>query len=221
MDGVVLFEGRRDEARKRQDVVPQAIVRRGGAGEPLRARGHDLIGPGVQEAARIRLIGPSANVLEPPFEGAHHAVVVRRPAAVLVTPDALFQQMHGRRTTDYSGGPASAANLALVVPPGLPQWNAQVTYRVERTVRERVPFSGPVEQFSGLVEYIFQHGETPNIGGHAGEYHRVLHTVNKGSAVGSNWRSALLSALGTVKGYYHFPLRVSFFKIAESFSHSA
>jgi hypothetical protein len=41
-------------------------------------------------------------------------------------------------------------NLLLEVAPGFPQWNAQVTY-----------FTGFVEKFSDLVEYVFQHGEPP------------------------------------------------------------
>jgi hypothetical protein len=51
------------------------------------------------------------------------------------------------------------SRLALIVPPRLPQWNARVTYTVERTVLGRHPFSGLAEQFSELVEHMFQHGE--------------------------------------------------------------
>lgn len=53
----------------------------------------------------------------------------------------------------------ASANPALEVPPGLPHWNARVTHTVERAVRRRLPFSGLVEQFPGLVEHMFQHGE--------------------------------------------------------------
>jgi hypothetical protein len=72
----------------------------------------------------------------------------------------------GRCAHDYTPGALGSAqnegltNLALEVPPRPPQWNARVMYTVARIVYPGLPFSGLIEQFSGLVEQLFQHDET-------------------------------------------------------------
>ena len=60
----------------------------------------------------------------------------------------------------------ASANLALEVPPRLPHRNARVTYTVGRAVRERLAFSGLVEQFSDLVKQMFQHSGPRDSLGH-------------------------------------------------------
>jgi hypothetical protein len=54
----------------------------------------------------------------------------------------------------------ASANLGLEVPPGPPDWNAYVTH-----------IDNLAEQFPELVEQVFQHNDSQNIGGVDAEYH--------------------------------------------------
>jgi ribosome-associated translation inhibitor RaiA len=56
---------------------------------------------------------------------------------------------------EYDGSRGESGNVTLEVPPGSPDWHAHVTH-----------ISGLAEQFSDLVEDMFQRGEAQNIGEH-------------------------------------------------------
>lgn len=95
VDGIVLGPGRRVGGREREDAVGgEAIVGGGRDSVEVVAARESFRDPTVKEGARVGVIGAAADVLEAPGEGEDAAVVVHRPATVLVAADGLFEPAH-------------------------------------------------------------------------------------------------------------------------------
>ena len=95
VDGVVLGPGRRVGGGEGEDAVGgKAVVGGGRGGVEVVAARESFRDPAVEEGARVGVIGAAADVLEAPGEGEDAAVVVHRPATMLVAADGLFEPAH-------------------------------------------------------------------------------------------------------------------------------
>src|SRR5256885_9272572 len=92
---VVLGIGRSNRAGKRQHAfIVQPIICCWRRLKPFPAPSDRVRRVLVQECRGIGLPRSALQMLKPPLQGAHHAVIVRRPAPVFVSPNSLFKPIH-------------------------------------------------------------------------------------------------------------------------------
>src|SRR5882724_7235520 len=100
---VVLGIGRSDRAGKRQHAfIVHPIVSCRRRLEPFPAPSDRVRRVLVQECRGVALPRSAVQMLKPPLKGTHHAVIVRRPAPVLVPPNSFFKPVHIRETFSTS-----------------------------------------------------------------------------------------------------------------------
>src|SRR5712671_6517662 len=101
VNGIVLRPRRLDRAGECQDILlVQAVIRCWRSVIPLFAIRQDAVGVGAHEFAWIRVPGGTTDVFQSPGKRAHQTVVVRLPAALLITVDAACEPVvHSKRYT--------------------------------------------------------------------------------------------------------------------------
>src|SRR5882757_2723130 len=99
VNGIVLRPRRLDRAGKGQDILlVQAVIRRWRSVIPLFAIRQDAVGVRAHEFAWIRVLSGTTDMFQSPGKRAHQTVVVRLPAALLVTVDAACEPVvHSKR----------------------------------------------------------------------------------------------------------------------------
>src|SRR5256885_14452950 len=101
--GVVLGIRRPNRAGKRQHAfIVQPIISCWRRLEPFPAPCDRVRRVLVQECRGVGLPRSALQMLKPPPKRTHHAVIVRRPAPVFVSPNSLFKPIHIRETFSIS-----------------------------------------------------------------------------------------------------------------------
>src|ERR1700730_5681261 len=92
MDGVVLRPGRPHGTGKGQNVIGiELVISRRRRRVPCLAALDRPARKGAEEFSGIRMLRWSADVFQPPREGAHEAVVIRLPTTLLVSEDVTLE----------------------------------------------------------------------------------------------------------------------------------
>src|SRR6267154_1678847 len=101
VNGIVFRPRRPDRAGKCQNILlVQAVVRCWRSVIPLFAIHQDAVRVRAHEFAWIRVLGGTTDVFQSPGKRAHQTVVVRLPAALLITVDAACEPVvHSKRYT--------------------------------------------------------------------------------------------------------------------------
>jgi len=95
LHSVVFWPRRRMSRGKGEEVVRgQVVIGSGRDGVEIVAARESFGDPAIEEGARIGVVGAATDVFEAPGERESSAVVVHRPATVLVAADGLFEPAH-------------------------------------------------------------------------------------------------------------------------------